>query len=89
MPARNLILRVGNMKRFDPGIAFARRFIDRGDGNPTCAQSLVLRFNFPIYRNRQFAAVDRKERQSEARLEATPKLKRDSYYLLGHGRSPG
>jgi hypothetical protein len=30
--APNLICRVGSMKRFDPGIAFARRFIDREMG---------------------------------------------------------
>src|SRR5258708_12655818 len=31
--APNLIVRVGSMKRFDPGIAFARRFIDEEMGS--------------------------------------------------------
>ena len=82
--APNLILRVGSMKRFDPGVAFARRFIDQEMGT-----RLALKLWYCDSTSR-YAETDNlqplivKSAKSK-RPEGDPKANREAYYLLGHG----
>jgi predicted dehydrogenase len=82
--APNLVLRVGNMKRFDPGIAFARRFIDEEMGT-----RLALKAWYCDSTSR-YTETDNLQplivRSALARKpEGNPKADRNSYYLLSHG----
>jgi len=82
--ASGLLLQVGTMKRFDPGIAFARRFIKEEMG-----QLLALKawycdstYRYTMTDNLQPLMVT----SAHARRPATsPKEDRQRYYLLGHG----
>ncbi|HCF87802.1 MAG TPA: oxidoreductase [Ktedonobacter sp.] len=79
-----LVLQVGNMKRFDPGIAFARRFIRQEMG-----QMLALKawycdstYRYEETNNLQPILVT----SAQARRPAgNPKADKSRYYLLGHG----
>ena len=82
--ASGLTLHVGSMKRFDPGIAAARRFIAEEIG-----ELLALKlwyadstFRYTATTNLQplFETSDRARRPS-----GDPKADRRRYYLLGHG----
>jgi predicted dehydrogenase len=79
-----LLLQVGTMKRFDPGIAFARRFIQEEMG-----QLLALKawycdstYRYTMTDNLQPIPIT----SAQARRPAgDPKADRQRYYLLGHG----
>ena len=80
----NLVLRVGNMKRFDPGIAFARRFIEEEMG-----ARLALKAWYCDSTSR-YTETDNVQpliiKSASARKpEGNPKANRNSYYLLSHG----
>src|SRR5205085_8053959 len=78
------LLQVGNMKRFDPGIAFARQFIREEMG-----QLLALKawycdstYRYTMTDNLQPMLVT----SAGARRPANnPKADKQRYYLLGHG----
>ncbi|HXZ04826.1 MAG TPA: Gfo/Idh/MocA family oxidoreductase [Ktedonobacteraceae bacterium] len=79
-----LVLQVGTMKRFDPGIAFARHFIQDEMG-----QMLALKAWYcdSIYR---YTLTDNLQpiimRSAKARRpEGNPKADKNRYYLLTHG----
>jgi predicted dehydrogenase len=82
--ASGLLLQVGTMKRFDPGIAFARRFIKEEMG-----QLLALKawycdstYRYTMSDNLQPLMVT----SAHARRPASnPKVDKQRYYLLGHG----
>ena len=82
--ATGLVLQVGTMKRFDPGIAFARQFIAEEMG-----QLLALKawycdstYRYAMTHNLQPLIV----RSARAkRPEGDPRADRRRYYLLGHG----
>jgi predicted dehydrogenase len=82
--APNLIFRVGSMKRFDPGVAFARRFIDQEMG---ARLALKAWYCDSTSRYTETANVQPLVVQSAKakRPEGDPKANRESYYLLGHG----
>ncbi|MBV8225290.1 MAG: Gfo/Idh/MocA family oxidoreductase [Verrucomicrobia bacterium] len=82
--APNLIFRVGSMKRFDPGVAFARRFIDQEMG---ARLALKAWYCDSTSRYTETANVQPLVIQSAKakRPEGNPKANRESYYLLGHG----
>ena len=43
------VLQIGNNRRFDPGVAFARRFIQRGNGPDVGLEGVVLRFDVSLH----------------------------------------
>ena len=82
--ASGLVLQVGTEKRFDPGIAFARRFIREEMG-----EMLALKAWYcdSIYR---YAMTDTLQpipvtSGRARRPEGDPKADRRRYYVLGHG----
>src|SRR5436305_2611121 len=82
--ASGLVLQVGTMKRFDPGIAFAHQFIQQEIG-----QLLALKawycdstYRYTVTDNLQPIPVT----STHARRPAgNPKADKRRYYLLGHG----
>jgi predicted dehydrogenase len=79
-----LVLHVGSMKRFDPGIAFARRFIEEEIGE---LLALKAWYCDSTYRYAMTDAVQPIIASSAAakRPAGDPKADRRRYYLLGHG----
>lgn len=80
----NLVLQVGNMKRFDPGIAYAKQFIREEMGEMLALKAWycdsVYRYDvcdnvMPII---ETSAAARKP-------EGNPKLDKQRYYMLTHG----
>ena len=82
--APDLVLRVGSMKRFDPGIAFARRFIDEEMGNRLALKAWYCdsTSRYTETANLQPVVV---HSASSMRPKGNPKANRSSYFLLGHG----
>ena len=79
-----LVLQVGNMKRFDEGIAFARDFAARELGELI---ALKAWYCDSAYRYTMTDAVQPIPRRSERarKPEHDPKADRERYYMLGHG----
>lgn len=79
-----LVLQVGNMKRFDEGIAFARDFVAEQLGEPI---ALKAWYCDSAYRYTMTDAVQPIPRRSERarKPERDPKADRERYYMLGHG----
>jgi len=80
----SLVLQVGTMKRFDPGIAFARKFIaeDMGEMLALKAWYCDSTYRYVMTDNLQPIVVS----STAARRPAgNPKAVRERYYLLGHG----
>ena len=82
--APDLILRVGSMKRFDPGIAFARRFVDQEMGSRLAIKAWYCdsTSRYTETANLQPLVV---QSANAKRPKGNPKANRESYYLLGHG----
>jgi len=79
-----LVLQVGTMKRFDPGIAFARKFIAEEMGEMLALKAWYCdsTYRYAMTDNLQPVVVS----SSAARRPAgNPKADRERYYLLGHG----
>jgi len=79
-----LVLQVGTMKRFDPGIAFARKFIAEEMGEMLALKAWYCdsTYRYAMTDNLQPVVVS----SSAARRPAgNPKADRELYYLLGHG----
>jgi predicted dehydrogenase len=82
--ASGLVVQIGTMKRFDPGIAFAKRFIDQEMG-----ELLALKAWYCDSTHR-YAMTDAVQPIIETsavskRPAGDPKQDRRRYYLLGHG----
>jgi predicted dehydrogenase len=82
--SRGLLLQVGNMKRFDPGIAFAERFIREEIGELI---ALKLWYCDSAYR---YTMTDNLQpipvvSADVLRPEGDPKADKQRYLLLGHG----
>ena len=82
--APDLILRVGSMKRFDPGIAFARRFVDEEMGSRLALKAWYCdsTSRYTETANLQPVVV---QSAGSVRPKGNPKANRSSYFLLGHG----
>jgi predicted dehydrogenase len=82
--ASGLALQVGSMKRFDPGIAFARRFIEEKMGEMLALKAWYCDSS---YRYAMTDALQPVIEQSAASLRppGDPKSDRRRYLLLGHG----
>ncbi len=79
-----LVVQVGNNRRFDPGIAFAREFIRREMGQTIAFKSW---YHDSVYRytmtdNLQPIPI---ESDKALRPPGNPKADRRRYYMLGHG----
>jgi predicted dehydrogenase len=82
--APNLIFRVGSMKRFDPGIAFARRFIDQEMGARLALKAWYCDSTSRYTETGNLQPLIVRSAQAK-RPEGDPKANRESYNLLGHG----
>jgi predicted dehydrogenase len=80
----NLIVWVGSMKRFDPGIAFARRFVQEEMGSRLALKTWYCDSTSRYTETSNLQPLILKSAQA-MRPKGNPKEKRDSYYLLGHG----
>ncbi|WP_028559073.1 Gfo/Idh/MocA family protein [Paenibacillus pinihumi] len=82
--ASELVLQVGNMKRFDPGIAYAHQFIQEEMGELLALKAWYCdsTYRYQVTENVMPVMVS-----SEAALrpEGNPKLDRQRYYMLTHG----
>ena len=82
--ASGCVLQVGSMKRFDPGIAFAHRFIQEEIGDVLAIKAWYCDSTY------RYIATDNLQPlivpSAAARKPAgDPKTNRSRYYLLGHG----
>jgi predicted dehydrogenase len=82
--APELVFRVGCMKRFDPGIAFARRFIEQEMGTRLALKAWYCDSTSRYAETGNLQPLVFKS-ASAKRPEGNPKANRESYYLLGHG----
>jgi predicted dehydrogenase len=82
--APDLICRVGSMKRFDPGLAFARRFIDQEMGARLALKAWYCDSTSRYTETSNLQPTIVRSTQAK-RPEGDPKANRESYYLLGHG----
>ena len=82
--APDLILRVGSMKRFDPGVAFARRFIDQEMGSRLALKAWYCDSTSRYTETNNLQPLIMKSANAK-RPQGDPKANRESYYLLGHG----
>lgn len=82
--ASGLVLQVGTMKRFDPGIAFAKRFIDEEMGERLALKAWYCdsTYRYAMTDNLQPLIVTSEQAKRPA---GDPKADRERYYLLGHG----
>jgi predicted dehydrogenase len=79
-----LVLQVGTMKRFDPGIVFARRFVAEEMGELLALKAWYCdsTHRYTMTENLQPIVVSSGQAR---RPEGNPKADRRRYYLLGHG----
>ena len=82
--APTLIFRVGCMKRFDPGVAFARRFIDQEMGTRLALKAWYCDSTSRYVETANVQPLIVSSAKAR-RPEGDPKANWESYYLLGHG----
>jgi predicted dehydrogenase len=82
--APNLVLRVGHMKRFDPGTAFARRFIDEEMGAKLALKAWYCDSTYRYTETDNLQPLIVKSAWAR-KPEGNPKANLNSYYLLSHG----
>jgi predicted dehydrogenase len=82
--AAKLVAQVGNNRRFDPGIEFARRFMEREMGERIALKSWYYDsvYRYAMTDNLQPIPITSKQAR---RPEGDPKADRRRYYLLTHG----
>jgi len=82
--ATKLVVQVGNNRRFDPGIAFARQFIADEMGQRIALKSWYYDsvYRYTMTDNLQPIPV---ASSKSLRPEGDPKADRQRYYVLGHG----
>lgn len=81
--ASGLVLQVGNNRRFDPGIVFARKFVEEQIGERMGYKGW---YRDSVYRYTMTDNLQANVRTSGAvvRPEGNPKANLKNYYLLGH-----
>lgn len=79
-----LVLQVGNNKRFDPGLAFARNFIKEEIGELLALKAWYCDsvYRYTMTDNLQPIILNSKQ---VLRPVGNPKAERQRYYILGHG----
>jgi len=78
-----LVLQVGTMKRFDPGIAYARQFIQEEIGQLLALKAWYCDSTYRYTQTDNLQPVLLSSAQAR-RPEGNPKADRRRYYLLGH-----
>ncbi|WP_106767429.1 Gfo/Idh/MocA family protein [Paenibacillus faecalis] len=80
----NLVLQVGNMKRFDPGILYAQRFIQEEMGEMLALKAWYCDsiYRYEMTDNVMPVIVSS---QHAKKPKGNPKLDRQRYYLMTHG----
>ncbi len=79
-----LVVQVGNMKRFDPGITFARKFIREQMGEMIALKAWYCDSTFRYTMTDNLQPIPIASSQAR-RPEDDPKAERPRYYLLTHG----
>ncbi len=79
-----LVLQVGNNRRFDPGVAFARKFIDEEMGPMLALKAWYYDSTFRYTMTDNLHPIVRASEQAR-RPEGNPKADLGRYFLLGHG----
>ena len=82
--AAGLVLQVGTMKRFDPGIAFARRFVVEELGEVLALKAWYCDSTYRYAATANLQPIIVTSARSK-RPAGEPKADRRRYYLLGHG----
>ncbi len=82
--ASGLLLQVGTMKRFDPGIAFAQRFIQEEMGQLLALKAWYCDSTYRYTMTDNLQPIPITSAQAR-RPVGDPKADRRQYYLLGHG----
>lgn len=82
--ASDVVLQVGHMKRFDPGIAFARRFIRERLGEMLSFKAWYADSTHRYELTDSVQPVIEESEQAKAPLE-DPKANLSRYYMLAHG----
>lgn len=82
--ASGLVLQVGNMKRFDPGIAFAQNFIQQEMGQMLALKAWYCDSTYRYIETDNLQPVIVTSLQAK-RPTGNPKADKRRYYLLGHG----
>ena len=83
-----LILQVGTMKRFDPGIVFAHRFIHEEMGQMLALKAWYCDSTYRYTQTDNLQPLMVTSEQAK-RPASDPKADRRRYYLLTHGSRPG
>ncbi|RAP77715.1 Gfo/Idh/MocA family protein [Paenibacillus montanisoli] len=80
----NLILQVGNMKRFDPGIAYARNFIQQEMGEMLALKAWYCdsTYRYVVTENVMPVMVTS---EAAKKPEGNPKQDKQRYYMMTHG----
>jgi predicted dehydrogenase len=79
-----LVLQVGNNRRFDPGVAFARKFIGEEMGPMLALKAWYYDSTFRYTMTDNLQPIVRASAQAR-RPEGHPKADQRRYFLLGHG----
>jgi len=79
-----LVLHVGSMKRFDPGIAFAHRFINEEMGELLALKAWYCDSTYRCAMTDALQPIIVSSARAK-RPSGNPKADRERYYLLGHG----
>jgi len=82
--ARGLIFQVGNNRRFDPGIAFAKKFIDSELGQLLAFRSWYCDSTFRYTMTDNLQPLLRLSGQAK-RPQGDPKADKRKYFMLTHG----
>ncbi|REE88986.1 putative dehydrogenase [Paenibacillus taihuensis] len=80
----NLTFQVGNMKRFDPGIAYAKQFIDEEMGEMLALKAWYCdsTYRYTVTDNVMPVMITS---DAAKRPEGNPKLDKQRYYMMTHG----
>ena len=78
-----LIVQVGNNRRFDPGIAFAKKFVDEEIGGRIGFKAWYYDSTYRYSMTDNLQPVVKQSGQAQ-RPEGNPKADRRRYYILGH-----
>jgi len=92
---QELVLQIGHNRRFDPGIAFAKSFLETELGELIAFSLLVLRQHFSLYHDRQSSAAGSLELKGQAARRQSQGGQAPVFYADsrqppgGHGSFPG
>jgi len=82
--ASGMVLQIGNMKRFDPGIAFAHEFIQQEIGQMLALKAWYCDSTYRYILTDNLQPIITKSEKAR-RPEGNPKADKTRYYLLTHG----